>query len=289
MLKTVCFSENVTVHNGTVMLLGGFDGLHAGHKMLVARAKSHGLPIGIMTIVGGKDETSLFTLRERERIFRKAGIDFAFELPFEEIRELSAHTFVGLLNGSFHPKFFVCGDDFRFGQGAKGTPQTLERDGQVCVETEELLRFNGEKISSSAIKSCLKSGEIEKANLLLGEPFFVLGEVFKDRGVGTTIGFPTANVLYPKEKIAPKLGVYETRVLVCGKEYKGVSNYGDRPTFSENGVCLETHLLGFNGDLYGKKIEVRFVRRLRGVQKFESVDVLKAQLNEDIRRVAESD
>ena len=271
------------------MLLGGFDGLHAGHKKLVARAKLHGLPIGIMTIVGGKDEKSLFTLAERERIFRAAGIDFAFELPFSEIKELPANTFASVLKGGFEPKVFVCGDDFRFGKGAQGTPETLARDGQVRVETEELLTFDGEKISSSAIKNCLREGDVERANVLLGEPFFARGKVFKDRGVGKTLGFPTANTVYPEEKFAPKLGVYETRVRVNGQEYKGITNYGDRPTFAENGVCLETHLLGFDGDLYGKEITVRFVRRLRDVQKFENADRLKAQLNEDVRRVMEND
>ena len=289
MLKTVDFSGKFDRNVGCVMLLGGFDGLHAGHKKLVERAKEFSLPIGIMTIVGGKEEKSLFTLEEREEIFKRAGVDFAFELPFQEIKNLSPEQFSSLLISEFNPKAFVCGDDFRFGKNASGTPETLKEAGQVRVEVEKLITANGEKISSTTIKARVAAGEVERAGELLGEEFFLLGTIVKDRGVGKTLGFPTANAEYPKEKYPIKQGVYETRVCVNGKEYKGVTNYGNRPTFDNDVAKTETFLDGFDGELYGKTLKIRFVRFLREIKKFESVEGLQAQLKEDIRRVREDD
>ena len=289
MLKTVDFSGKFDRNVGCVMLLGGFDGLHAGHKKLVERAKKFSLPIGIMTIVGGKEQKSLFTLEEREEIFKCAGVDFAFELPFQEIKNLSPQEFSNLLLSEFNPKAFVCGDDFRFGKNACGTPQTLKEVGQVRVEVEKLITANGEKISSSTIKAHVAAGDVEKANELLGEDFFLLGTIVKDRGVGKTIGFPTANAEYPKEKYPIKQGVYETRVCINGNEYKGITNYGNRPTFDNDATKTETFLDGFDGELYGKTLKIRFVRFLREIKKFESVAGLQAQLQEDRRRVREHD
>lgn len=289
MLKTVDFSGQLDKNGGCVMLLGGFDGLHAGHKKLVERAKGFGLPIGIMTIVGGKDEKGLFTIKEREEIFKRAGVDFAFELPFSEIKDLTPQEFSELLQNEFHPTAFVCGDDFRFGKNACGSAQMLKQAGQVRVEVEKLITANGEKISSSKIKTHLAAGQVENANELLGEAFFLLGTVVKDRGVGRTLGFPTANVEYPKEKYPIKQGVYETRVFVNKKEYKAITNYGGRPTFDNDTIVTETYLDGFSGELYGKEITIRFQRYLREIKKFESAEALRAQLNEDIRRVREHD
>ena len=152
-----------------------------------------------------------------------------------------------------------------------------------------LVKIDGKKISSSDIKTCLKAGEIERANSLLDEPFFVCGEVIKDRQIGRTLSFPTANILYPKDKFPLKIGVYETRVFVDGKEYKAITNYGARPTFGNETVLTETYLDGFSGDLYGKTLTVSFVRYLRDVQKFNGEEALKKQLQEDIRRVREHD
>lgn len=289
MLKTVLLTEKFHKEVGSVMLLGGFDGLHAGHKKLLSRALSFSLPVGIMTIVGGKEGDSLFTLAEREEIFREAGIDFVFELPFEEIKGRSPGDFSKLLQENFCVKAFVCGDDFRFGYKAQGTPETLKQATRVRVEVEELLKIDGEKVSSSTVKKLLEKGDVEKADRLLGANFFLLGTVFKDRQIGQTMGFPTANIEYPKGKFPLKKGVYETRTVVDGKTYKGITNYGARPTFADEKTLTETYLDGFAGDLYGKTLKVQFVRFLREIEKFESAEALKTQLSKDIRRVREND
>ena len=283
MLKVVDFTQKRNSASGCVMLLGGFDGLHIGHKKLMETAKTYALPIGVMTILGGKAGLSLFTAEERAEIFSRVGADFMLELPFEEIRGLSPNAFLELLKEKFSPKVFVCGDDFRFGKDACGSAEILKTAGQVCVET--LCKIDGEKVSATAVKGFLALGDVEKANAFLGENYFLIGKVYKDRGVGKTLGFPTANIAYPKDKFPIKKGVYETRVTVENVTYKGITNYGHRPTFDDNADCTETYLDGFSGDLYGKILKVEFVRYLRDIQKFESAEQLKAQLEKDIARV----
>lgn len=285
MLKTVWLTEKKDVKKGSIMLLGGFDGLHVGHRRLLSCAKAEKLPVGLMTIVGGKTDGSLFTFEERERIFKESGADFVFELPFAEIRNLTPEAFLKILTEAFAPKMFVCGEDFRFGLGATGTPEILKQATHVRVEVLPLVEMCGEKVSSRTIKKLLAEGEIAKANALLGECFFLLGEVVKDRQVGRTIGFPTANILYPQEKFPLKKGVYETYAVLEGKTHKGITNYGARPTFDNDSVLTETYLDGFSGDLYGKKLEIRFVRYLRDIRKFDGAEALRAQLQEDIRKV----
>ena len=288
-MTTIDFTNKRNNGVGAVLLLGGFDGLHVGHKQLLARAKSFGLPVGVMSIFGGKSGESLFSQDERLDIFRRVGADFAFALPFEKIKNLTATEFIEILQKEYAPKAFVCGEDFRFGYQAQGTPQTLKALGQVCVEVHEIVMQDGEKVGATMIKRLLLQGEIEKANAALGENFFLFGEVFKDREIGKTLGFPTANIRYPKEKFPLKQGVYQTRFWVDGKAYDGLTNYGARPTFDNEDVLTETYLDGFSGDLYGKKCKVEFIRFLRDVQKFDNVESLKEQLIKDVRRVKTGD
>lgn len=288
MLKTVWLTKEKK-EEGVALLLGGFDGLHLGHRYLLSRAKRSGLPVGIMTIFDGKHTQSLFTEAERRDIFARNGADFVFELPFSEIKALSPEEFLNILQEKFPIKRFICGEDFRFGAQAAGTPAYIREWGQVCVESYPLVTVDGEKVSSTAIKKALSLGETERAKFLLEEDFFLLGEVVKDRQVGRTIGFPTANIFYPKEKFPLKVGVYETETEVDGKTYRGITNYGARPTFDNETVLTETYLDGFEGDLYGKTLKVGFKRFLRDIQKFERVELLQKQLETDIGRVRNHD
>ncbi len=288
-MKTLWLHEQSNNENGCVMLLGGFDGLHAGHKTLVRRAKQYGLPIGAMTIVGGKGGESLFTGEERKEMFSSVGVDFIFELPFAEIKDFSPKQFATLLEEKFSPKAFICGDDFRFGKEAAGNAESLKATTKVPVEIVELLQKDGEKISSTTVKKHLSLGDMQMANDLLGENFFLLGEVVKDRGVGKTLGFPTANVLYPSGKFPLKKGVYQTKATIHGKTYKGITNYGARPTFNDENVWTETYFDGFDGDLYGKTIKIEFVRFMREIVKFDSVEALVEQLKKDLAEVRAND
>ena len=287
MLKTVWFTEK-KIESATTLLLGGFDGLHLGHRQLLRCAKQYPYPVGVMTIFGGKGDC-IFTQKERELVFKQAGVDFVFALSFHDIKDLSPEEFLSLLQGKFFPKLLLCGEDFRFGAGAQGDHATLEKATGVQVQVLPLLEKDGKKVSSYEIKQCLANGEMQEANDLLGERFFLIGEVVKDRQVGRTLGFPTANIPYPQDKFSLKKGVYETRVTIDGVTYKGITNYGTRPTFADETLLTETYLDGFEGDLYGKCLQVEFVRYLRGVEKFADAEALKRQLQRDIRRVREND
>ncbi len=286
MFEIVWLNEKRNIESsGSVLLLGGFDGLHVGHKTLVERAKTYGLPIGAMTILQGKEGDSLFTLAERLDIFSHMGVQFVLPLPFGRIKDISSEIFAKALEETAHPKAFICGDDFRFGKDATGNAQTLKRATQVRVEALELLKKDGAKISATRVKDCIANGKIEDANELLGERFFLLGEVVKDRGVGKTIGFPTANIAYPQGKFPLKKGVYETRAIIDGREYKGITNFGARPTFGDENVCTETHFLHFAGDLYGRSLKIEFVRFLREITRFDGVEGLIARLRADCEEV----
>lgn len=271
-----------------VILLGGFDGLHLGHRQLVARAKTLGVPIGVMTIADCKKAGDLFTVSEREEIFKSAGVDFALEMDFSKIKGLSPKEFIALLKTGRTVKAFVCGTDFKFGAGAKGDFSTIRALGEE-VFVEKLLYENGEKVGVSLIKTLLANGEAEQVKSLLGHSFFLEGEVEEDRKVGRTIGFPTANIRYPKGKFPIKIGVYETSAVIDGKRYKAITNYGARPTFLDGEIWTETHFISYTGDLYGKKIKVEFERWLRDIKQFSNAEQLKQQLIKDVRRVTEND
>ena len=280
MFKTVAFTKRNM--RGGVLLLGGFDGLHVGHRQLLACAKTYGFPVGVMTIVGVK-EGSLFTLTEREWIFKNAGVDFVFELPFETIKDLPAKRFVQMLEEQFAPAAFVCGEDFRFGRGAQGDAALLKRITSIKVDVLPLLEKDGQKVSSSTVKKLLSEKDLPRANALLSEPYFLMGAVKEGRRVGRLLGFPTANIGYPEGKFTLPHGVYETAVQVDGKTYKAITNFGAQPTFLEGQVCVEAHLDGFSGDLYGQTLTVHFLRFLRPIQRFENAEALKAQLASDLQ------
>ncbi len=269
------------------LLLGGFDGLHIGHKTLLDIAKTYNLPVGITTIYGGKGK-SLFLPRERAQIFKAQGLDFVYPLHFtDEFKNTEPEEFLQDIVNRFNVKAFVCGDDFRFGKGAEGTPELIAKITSIPVHAPAVLRVNGEKVGASFIKNYLKIGDVKRANEYLLQPFFVTGIVTKDRGVGKTIGFPTANIEYSEEKFPVKEGVYAVSAEIDGVEYRGILNYGARPTFQNTEKKLEAYFDGFDGDLYGRELTVYFDEYIRDICSFASGEALKTQLQRDLRKIRE--
>lgn len=266
-----------------VLLLGGFDGIHAGHASLFQAAKAYGLPIGITSIMGGKGK-SLFTFSERQEMFSSLGADFVLQMDFHQIQTLSPKQFLDALTKDLQIKAFICGQDFRFGFQAAGDVQFLKEYTHGRVEIQTLVQKDGEKIATTTIKRAIEDGNIQQANALLSSLFFVKGIVQKDRGVGKTIGFPTANIAYPSEKLPLKQGVYHTQVRVGESTYQAITNYGARPTFNNDSIWTETHLIGFDGNLYGKTLSVQFLAFLREIKKFTDANSLKKQLKQDVQR-----
>ena len=266
------------------LLMGGFDGLHTGHRALLKAAKDAGLPVCITTILGLKSG-ALFTKEERKYIFKQAGIDDVFEYSFtEEFKNLSAEGFLEMLFQKIRAKAVFCGEDFRFGQGALGTPELLKKLAPCPVTVLPLLEKEGEKVSVTLIKRLLQAGDIHAVNELLGS-YFMQGRVERGRQVGRTYGFPTLNLSVPEEKLLPPDGGYGGFVVTPKGTYQSIINIGSRPTFDVTERKLEAHLLDFSGDLYGAIVRVSLTSFLRPIERFSSKEMLKEQLQRDIRQV----
>lgn len=264
------------------LLLGGFDGFHKGHGSLLSAAKKTGLPVGLTALSGGKGG-ELFPLPEREEIFRALGFSFADEHILDgKFRETPAEDFLSDLFSRIPAKAVFCGEDFRFGKDAAGTPALLKERAPCSVTVLPLAALGGEKIAVTRIKQLLSEGEIGKVNALLCTPYFVRGVAEHGRAVGRTYGFPTANLRLPSGKFPLKEGVYAARArLERGEEYPAIVNFGPCPTFGVEARKTEAHLVGFQGDLYGEEVTLFPVRLLRPVRKFQSKEALEKQLEAD--------
>lgn len=275
-----CFSEPCA------LLLGGFDGFHAGHETLLKEAQKTGLPVGLTAISGGKTGGDIFTFSERETVFERAGFSFVLEIEFtERFKNTSAEEFLAALFEKINAEAVFCGEDFRFGKGALGTPELLKKLAPCTVSVLPLKREGGEKIAASVVKKQLAEGDLEAANEILLGGFFLTGEVERGRGVGHTYGFPTLNLTYPKEKFPLKEGVYGGYAETPAGRFPAIVNFGARPTFDLSERKVEAYLKGFEGDLYGQTVRVYPTGFLRPTCKFESETELEYQLKKDVERV----
>lgn len=279
------------------LLLGGFDGLHLGHRALLDRAGRRGGQTGITTIFGGKG-SALFTREEREFLFARAGISFCIELEFtDSFQNTTAEQFLQSLFARVRPELIVCGEDFRFGRGAYGTPALLERMAPCPVEIVRAVKFDFlpaesetarmRKISTSACKRYLERGELRLLNACFktedfyGSAYFVQGAVEHGRQEGRKYGFPTLNLSVPEGKLLPPDGVYGGLVSCSQGNYPSIINIGARPTFGISERKIEAHLMGFEGDLYGEEVRVYPTEYLRPIERFASSEELKRQLQRD--------
>lgn len=284
MLKVLKAGESFS--EPCALLLGGFDGLHAGHTSLLAAAKDKGLPVGLTSISGGKSGGDIFTFSEREYIFEKAGFSFAVEYPFtEELKNTSAEAFLSELFSRINAKAVFCGEDFRFGKGALGTSGLLKKLAPCEVCVLPIVREHGNKVAVSRTKELLASGRTEEANAQLFHKFFLQGEVERGRQVGRTLGFPTLNLSYPREKFPLPDGVYGGYTETSEGVFPSVINFGSRPTFGVDEKKTEAYLKGFDGDLYGQTVQIYPEFYIRPVRKFSTEEELRNQLKKDIQRI----
>lgn len=268
------------------LLLGGFDGFHAGHETLLKEAQKTGLPVGITAISGGKAGGDIFTFRERETLLNEKGFSFVLEIEFsEEFKNTSAEDFLCALFEKINARAVFCGEDFRFGKGALGTPELLKKLALCPVGVLPLKTEGGEKIATSKLKQQLAAGDLVPVNKILCGGFFVSGEVERGRGVGHTYGFPTLNVTYPKEKFAIKDGVYGGYAETPKGRFPAIINFGARPTFNVSEKKAEAYLKGFEGDLYGAAVRIYPTQFLRPIMKFSSEAELENQLKKDVERI----
>ncbi len=253
--------------------LGDFDGMHLAHKTVITGANRV-----IIYCVNNR-----FSLLQRS-IFEKRYPNAVFA-SFDEIRNCSGEEFINdILIGRFNAGIVLCGFNFKFGKNASWSALDMRSylEGKdVWVRILDHQDYKGLPISSTRIRECIKNGEIEEANTMLGYNFTFENEVVNGDKRGRTIGYPTANQHLPEGLIVPKYGVYESRAFVDGKEYKAFTNIGIRPSFRVESTLCETHIFGFDGDLYGKTVRIELVRYMREEKKFSDVEELKEQLNYD--------
>ncbi len=277
-----------------VLLLGYFDGVHVGHRRLIARAKAlaseRGLAVGIMTFYGGKKGGQIFDFDERVSIFESLGLDFVYAARFDgAFRATPAPAFLEHVCAALDVRAFVCGADFTYGSGAAGNAGSLRAFAsahgiEACVEP--LVDIGGEKAAASLAKQYLDRGDMTSLAALLGGRYFIRGTVSTEgRHVGRRIGFPTANIHLSPEKYPPAAGVYAVTAEVEGQTYRGIANYGSRPTFGDARVVLEVYVDGYGGDLYGKPLTVYFDFRIRDIRKFDDAAQLSAQLEKDLESI----
>jgi riboflavin kinase / FMN adenylyltransferase len=288
-------------HQGCALTVGNFDGVHLGHQAIVRqlRAEAGDLPTTLMIFephpleffLGDKAPLRLTGLSEKLARLRRTGLDRVLLVHFKaDFSALKPRAFIDeVLVKALGVKLIVIGDDFRFGAKSAGdfsllTQCAAERDFRVA--RHGTFEVAGERVSSSRVRQCLEDGDLRGAESLLGESYCIQGRVAYGRQLGRTIGFPTANLRL--DGIRPPIsGVFAVRAEVDGMPLPGVANVGRRPTVQGEDVQLEVHLFDFDASIYGKRIRVELVERLRPEQKFDSLDALKAQIGLDAAKARE--
>lgn len=284
-----------------VMALGFFDGVHRGHQQVInvsiEEAKKRNIQSAVMTFYPHPKEVLrenqeeiqyLSPLPEKIKLMENLGVDFLFIVTFDRnFAGLSPQQFVDQYLIDLNVKHVVAGFDYSYGRLGKGTMETLPFHSRhkFTQSTVNEVSHLDEKISSTEIRQALSKGNIDKVTMYLDRPFDIEGEVEHGEKRGRTIGFPTANIKPVERTVVPASGVYTVSLFVNGEWLPGVCNIGYKPTFHENSPdkpTIEVHVLDFHDNIYNKVVTVRFLNRIRGEQKFASIDDLKQQISLDV-------
>ncbi len=278
--------------------LGFFDGVHRGHRKVIESATTPGALRGVLTfaehplaLLAPEKQPRLITpLAEQKRALLEAlGVDVLLELPFtRELAAMEPRAFLDALRGSCPMAGISVGRNWRFGRGGAGDAAFVESYAaehglNACVQDMAVL--DGERICSSRIRELLQEGDLSRAEEMLGHAFTIAGVVEPGQKLARRLGFPTANITMHSQAVLPPAGVYEVSVQVAGAPCRGIANLGLRPTIEESHkvVRLETHLLNWQGDLYGCGLQVELRRFLRPERRFASVEELRAQIAADVQ------
>lgn len=289
-LKTMQICD---IRESTVVALGFFDGCHAGHQAVFASCRALAHKMGAKSAVytfsslpKSKDTKCIFSLDERIRAIRKSGIDYLCIENFEQIMNVDAQAFLeDILCNRLHAIGACCGFNFRFGKGAVADASILtsffeNRGG--CVNICDKILYGESALSSSLLRSFIENGELD-ALCEVASPYSIYATVEHGKELGRTIGIPTINQRIPQDKIVPARGVYITECEIGEDVYASVTNVGVRPSVDLNGQeNMETHIIGFDGSLYGSCVRVNFYKKIRDEKKFDSLDELRAEVERNI-------
>ena len=289
--------------NKSIVTIGTFDGVHLGHRVILKRMKEIAKKTKGKSVLltfsphprhvlhkDNQDMKLITTLQEKQDLINQAGLDnlviHEFTKKFSRIKPVN---FVrDILVEQLNVHTLVIGYDHHFGRNREGSIQELTTLADLYdfnIEKIDPQYFEDVTVSSSKIRKLIEKGEMVKAKQYLGYEFMLNGKVIKGNSLGKTINFPTANIVVEnKWKILPADGVYAVKIVLEAKEYKGMMNIGQKPTVDGNGISLEVNIFDFNQDIYGKGIEIRFVKRIRDERKFEDLQGLKKQLLIDRNR-----
>lgn len=293
-MKIVKFTDACCPDVGSCVALGMFDGVHLGHRQILAAAKNKSTELAVPTSVllfssSPHAAKEILPLSDRLSELAAAGADLAFVYDFAEIRDLLPEAFVrNVLADTLHARAVFAGYNYTFGARAAGDSALLARlcaeNGIGCGITDRVEAL-GDAVSSTRIRALLAAGEIETANALLTYPYYLYAPVLHGKALGHTLGFATINQSFGAARALPAFGIYYTKTTVDGRTYRSVSNVGIRPTVehTEN-VNLETHILDFDGDLYGKTVKVEFFGRGREEKRFDSVETLRTAVLSDCEK-----
>ena len=293
--------SNSAPQRETLLAIGVFDGVHAGHRHLLEklqqRAAEKELGSGVVTfdphpqsVLHPEDQLPwLSTLDDRVTALKELGVNIVTVLTFTpKVAQLSARDFISLLKKYLKMRGIMVGPDFALGRDGEGNIsllRTLGNEMQFSLEVVPPYTISGEVVSSTLIRQALIQGDMRRAGKLMGHHFYLTGKVITSDKRGRLLGFPTANLDIEPWQALPHNGIYATITQADGRQFPSATNIGSRPTFGGGKRTVETHLLDYQGSLYGKEIRVEFLQKLRDERRFASPQALKAQIAEDIREV----
>jgi riboflavin kinase / FMN adenylyltransferase len=285
----------------TLLTIGVFDGVHAGHRHLLEtlkqRAADRSLLSGVVTfdphpqsVLHPDNELPwLSDVEDRVRSIRELGIDLVVVLTFsKEVAQLTPQQFLTMIKTHLRMRGIVVGPDFALGQGRAGSIDQLRKLGRqsgFSVEAVSQYTANGEAVSSTLIRQALAEGNTRKVHAMMGRYFHLKGIVITSAKRGRKLGFPTANIDIRPQQALPGDGIYATIADVDGRRFASATNVGARPTFGDMRRTVEAYLLNYEGDLYGRELRLEFVQKVRDEQRFASSEELKRQIERDVQEV----
>lgn len=284
----------------TLLTIGVFDGVHLGHKYLLSQlteqAKERNLLSGVVTFNQHPQELLspqtklpfLTDLAQRIDLIKGEGVEIIITLPFTaKLAQLSARKFINLLKKHLRMRGLVLGHDFALGKGREGDVNSLSALGEAMDFTVTIIlpiMVDGEVVSSTAVRNALTKGDMKRVLQLIGRPFSLNGCVTKGTGRGVELGFPTANLDIDPRQALPADGVYATWSHIDDQIYQSMTNIGKQPTFGGSQRIIEVYILDYHNNLYGRKLKIDLVERLRGEKQFGTAEELKKQIAEDIKQ-----